>query len=384
MDKRVIQYDKKKRCTCTLYMTEACNLNCSYCYEHKKGKAALSLEIAQRAIISTFERAVEEKVEYVEILFHGGEPFMAFNRIKEICEWLWAKEWPVDYICYATTNGTLIHGEIKEWLVNHKDRFILGLSLDGTPAMHNTNRSNSYSQIDIDLFVNTWPEQGVKMTPSPETLSSLAEGVIHIHELGFKRNNCTFASGVNWETNKDGKPTHYKEVLSEQLMQLAVYYLEHPQIQPVDLLNIKFLAIAAGINSLTDKLCGAGTIMRCWTPDGQCFPCHLFYEVSKEKGEKIPEFDFKSTHNLSDPRCKECILEAACPTCYGGNYLTYGNIATRDPYTCEITKIRCLAGSWMIGQMLETPEQYAALKDMDEEELAMTAKGVLMVQNYLS
>ena len=72
-------------------------------------------------------------------------------------------------------------------------------------------------------------------------------------------------------------------------MKLATYYLEHPEVLPVDMLNIKFLAVAAGINSLTDKLCGAGTIMRCWTPDGQCLPCHLFYEVSKETKEKLPE-----------------------------------------------------------------------------------------------
>ena len=157
----------------------------------------MPMNIAQEGIRSTFERAIRDNIEYVEILFHGGEPFLAFERIKEICDWIWTQEWPVKYICYATTNGTLIHGEIRNWLLENKDRFILGLSLDGTPEMHNRNRSDSYSKIDIDLFRNTWPEQGVKMTPSPGTLSSLADGVIYVHELGFKKNNCTFASGVN-------------------------------------------------------------------------------------------------------------------------------------------------------------------------------------------
>jgi len=109
----------------------------------------MSLDIANKGIVSTFERAVSENIEYVEILFHGGEPFMAYKRIREICEWLWAREWPVNYICYATTNGTLIHGEIKEWLLKNKHRFCLGLSLDGTRDMHNRNRSNSYEKIDI-------------------------------------------------------------------------------------------------------------------------------------------------------------------------------------------------------------------------------------------
>lgn len=384
MEQRVINYEKEKRCTCTLYMTEACNLNCIYCYEHIKGTATMSLDVAQKAIYETFQRAVDSHIKYVEILFHGGEPFLAFDKIKEISEWIWSQEWPTKYICYATTNGTLIHGVIKEWLLTNKDRFVLGLSLDGTPKMHNYNRSNSFSQIDLDFFKETWPEQGVKMTPSPETLSSLSEGVIYIHELGFKRNNCTFASGVNWDTDENGKPMDYKTILAEQLMELAYYYLEHPEIIPIDMLNIKFLAVAAGINSLTDKLCGAGTIMRCWTPDGQCLPCHLFYEVSKEIKEKLPDFKLDCHRELSDPHCKGCILETVCPTCYGGSYISYRDISKRDPYTCEITKIRSLAGSWMLGQMLTNPQKYLVLKDMSEEELAMTAKGVMMVQNLFN
>lgn len=113
----------------------------------------MPLNIAQSGIKSTFERAKKEQIDYVEILFHGGEPFIAFQRIKDICEWLWAQEWPTKYICYATTNGTLIHNEVKEWLMKNKERFIVGLSLDGTREMHNRNRSNSYDKIDIPFFI---------------------------------------------------------------------------------------------------------------------------------------------------------------------------------------------------------------------------------------
>lgn len=380
---KTYNYDKFRRCTCTLYMTETCNLNCIYCYEHIKGKAIMPFNIAQQGIKDTFQRAVKEKIEYVEILFHGGEPFMAFKRIKEVCNWLWSQEWPVKYICYATTNGTLIHDEIKQWLLENKDRFCVGLSLDGTREMHNRNRSGSYDKLDLAFFRDNWPEQGVKMTPSPGTIASLADGVIHIHELGFTRNNCSFATGIDWEHDEHSNQIDYKHILQEQFMKLALYYLENPNIIPVDMLNIRFIAVAAGEQGMDDKLCGAGTIMRCWTPDGQCLPCHLFYEVSKEKGEKLGEFDFSSHQKLQDARCKGCKLEPVCPTCYGGNYITYGDVSKRDPYTCEITKLRALAGSWMIGQMLTKPQKYAALRDFNEDELAMIAKGVLMTQSYL-
>lgn len=47
------RFEKLKRCTCTLYMTEACNLNCIYCYEHIKGKTTMSLEDIQAIAAQT-------------------------------------------------------------------------------------------------------------------------------------------------------------------------------------------------------------------------------------------------------------------------------------------------------------------------------------------
>lgn len=376
---------KARRCTCSLYMTEQCNLKCIYCYETiKRDGRLLSLDIAKDAIKKTFERAVRENVEYVEILFHGGEPFLAFQQIKKICDWVWNNEWPCKYICYATSNGTLVHGEIKEWLKNNSHRFIVGLSLDGTPEMHNMNRSQSYDKIDIDFFVKTWPTQGVKMTPSPDTIKFLADGVIHIHELGFVRNNCSFASGVDWSKDSNGNPIDYKAILTDQFAKLAEYYISHPDIIPVDLLNIRFTAIAAGKENMKSKLCGAGSIMRCWTPDGQCLPCHLFYEVSKSSGKPIPNFDLNDWDSISDPRCKDCILEPACPTCYGGNYIINGDLRIRDNYTCEIMKLRALAGSWMIGKMLEKPEEYAVLNNLSEIQLITILKGVISIQKMFN
>jgi sulfatase maturation enzyme AslB (radical SAM superfamily) len=380
---KVVKFEKEKRCTCSLYMTELCNLSCIYCYEKiKRPKSVMPIFVAQKAIQETFERANQQNIAFVEILFHGGEPFLAFERIKEICEWMWSKEWISKYICYATTNGTLIHGNIKEWLLKNKHRFVLGLSLDGTPEMHNRNRSDSYSKIDLDFFVNNWSDQKVKMTPSPGTISNLAEGVRHLHKIGFNI-NCTFACGIDWTHDEFNNSVDYKDILRKQLYDLSLFYFENPDIVPVDMLNINFILIALGKDYMKDNLCGAGTIMRCWTPDGQCLPCHLFYEIYKETGEKIPDFDFTSTDKLSDPVCKDCILEPVCSTCYGGNYITFGDIRKRDPYTCEITKIRALASSWLIGQMLINPNQFALLREKTREELALTAKGVMMIQKGL-
>jgi len=232
--------------------------------------------------------------------------------------------------------------------------------------MHNLNRSNSYSKIDIDLFKAHWPDQDVKMTPSPETLDSLAKGVIHIHNLGFVINNCSFASGVKWNSN-------FIEQLQEQLYSLSLYYINNPGIIPIDLLNIKFIAIAAGKSSMKNKLCGAGTIMECYAPNDKKYPCHLFFEAEKQS-IRYTTIDFNDLNSITDSECKECILLPICPTCYGGNLITSGKLNKKDDYTCIITKNRAKAGSWMVGQMLIQQNKYKLFDNLNKEEIAMTVK----------
>jgi len=65
---------------------------------------------------------------------------------------------------------------MKNWFTANNDLFVLGLSLDGTRNTHNHNRSNSFDDIDIDFFLKTYPNQGVKMTLSEYSLPQLTEG----------------------------------------------------------------------------------------------------------------------------------------------------------------------------------------------------------------
>ena len=43
----------------------------------------------------------------VEIDFFGGEPFLEFPTIKEVCEWVWSNNWRNKYVFFATTNGVV-------------------------------------------------------------------------------------------------------------------------------------------------------------------------------------------------------------------------------------------------------------------------------------
>ena len=105
--------NSERRRICMLMITHACNLNCSYCYESHKSNSAMTIEQAKRII--TYEaEMVANSSEYdeLQIDFMGGEPLMNFTLIKDIVEWLETGVISVPWICFATTNATLLDDKI--------------------------------------------------------------------------------------------------------------------------------------------------------------------------------------------------------------------------------------------------------------------------------
>jgi radical SAM protein with 4Fe4S-binding SPASM domain len=358
---------KGKRATVMLALSEACNLSCSYCYETQKNAAIMPFEVATEAIAKYAESFSD--AEEFGVDFHGGEPFLHFALIKAICEWVWAKKWNKPHICFTSTNGTLVHGEIKEWLTVNKERFVAGLSLDGTPEMHNANRSGSYASIDTDFFVSTWPFQGVKMTISPATVNNVCEGVMHLHKLGFDV-SANAAYGVAWD-----KKEYFRACLSE-LGKLADFYLKNPSIKPASILNMDLSVVAYPDRPLS-KWCGTGTSMIAVMPDGKAYPCQFF---APSTGLDRADIDFNDTEALYTQECKDCLIGSVCPSCYGANLASTGNIAEKGEAYCKFSKIRAWVCSYMYGYMLLDPSRYIPTQERQANERSALACGVKAVQ----
>ena len=241
-----------RRRTCMLMVTHACNLHCSYCYESHKQNAYIDVDLAKKIILQESHFVSESgSFDELEIDFMGGEPFMNFPLIKKIVEWLESGVIDVPFICFATTNATLLTDEIKDWLREHKQTINLGASYDGNNEMQTTNRGTEKYNVDLDFFKELWSHQGLHMTISKETLPMLAEGVLDMQKKGFIV-DAALAEGVDWTINN-------ALMYREQLLKLKDAYLKNTELTPFNrLARYVNVTDAPADEKVQEKFCGTG------------------------------------------------------------------------------------------------------------------------------
>lgn len=276
------------------------------------------------------------KFEEIQIDFMGGEPLINFPLIKEIVEWLENGGIDVPWICFASTNGTLIDEEVAEWLKNHHQSLILGASYDGTPQMQSKNRGSDNYAIDLSFFHNLWPEQTFQMTISKETLPHLAEGVLSVQKQGYKI-VASLAQGVDWNLED---ALEYRK----QLTILKDEYLKDFTLKPLNRL-VKLLDIHNDdINERKQvQLCGSGLNMVTYDIDFRKYGCHMFTPiVLGSNAIGVEDIEWDNNELMSDSYCQDCILRNYCPTCPGFNYKYRGDLGNRDKRWCHMVLAEAL------------------------------------------
>lgn len=316
-----------------IILTEYCNLNCSYCFEHFKSMRHISYEYAKEILDK--ELAADSYNSYI-IEFFGGEPFIEFKLMQQLYEYIESKRKNVTY--FVTTNGTLVHGEIQHWLYERRNKFVCSLSLDGDKSMHNINRDGSFDSIDLDFFARTWPEQTVKMTISRETLPFLYDGIKFIVEKGLQP-KISFAQGIIWEDEN-------LKILENELEKVIDYYIANPKLRPSDLLNKNLMLVDFHENK---KWCGMGGQLIAYDTEGKQYPCQAFSpsslgdRMAKEYVNKTEkDFAFEYTESI---QCSKCAIEQLCPNCYGANVQMTGDYMQRNMSLCELQKLIVLASA---------------------------------------
>jgi radical SAM protein with 4Fe4S-binding SPASM domain len=270
--------------------------------------------------------------------------------MKKLSIYVFNKKTKIPYILFATTNGTLLNKDMKDWFTEHKDNFWLGLSLDGNKKTHDYNRDNSFDLIDIDYFLRNWPEQGVKMTLSEFSLRHFAENIKYVHKIGFSK-----IGGVNlFEGDFDWDKDEYVRMLIPQLAELVEFYTANEQFV-VNQMFDKYIEHCESKNRDPKKWCGIGIGTNFFDTDGKMYPCPLVTPMtfSNKELEEIMKTNFAEDENFLDEDCyKNCYIYPICPTCAGANYMVNKNFKKRNKSKCRIQKIVSLFIADLQGKLL--------------------------------
>ncbi|MCX8015718.1 MAG: radical SAM protein [Patescibacteria group bacterium] len=355
-----------------LLLTNACNLNCTYCFGNyggfdKKNSAVIPLETAYAAINYILRNAQSKKYSKVRIDLFGGEPTLAWETLVRITTY--ARDQILKNntrgIINMTTNG-FFDKKKAEWLCKNIDKILI--SLDGPAWIHNKQRGKTFNIIFENakrIYEEDFKKLSFRITISafsvrylPDIVSFLANnfpGCFQLYEPVFSVNDskCLFASSPN--------PRDF-----------FTKFLESVEI------GRKFNSrIRTSVLKL-DKdrrysFCGVAGKNFMVTYDNRIFACHrmiengsmgdVFHFGDFNFDKKSFIFDSKKYNFLkkltidSIPQCKNCFARYSCAgDCPANKALLYGYNFWRKPsYRCEDIQI---ATKEMLKFLLNKKEEY--------------------------
>jgi len=274
-------WDRPVTLTSWLHVTNACNLDCPYCYV-RKSSARMSDEIGIRAIDSTFQTAAKYGFQAIKLKYAGGEAALHFKLIQRLHDYAQAlaDEKNLQLRSVVLSNGTIWTSAMAHWLV--KSGIKLMISIDGVGQAHDAQRptrsgKSTFTRIEyivdkILLPAGVLPD--ISITITGQNASAAAEAVAWAIErdlpfsLNFYRENLLSAK---YETLK------LEETLIIEGMRKAYQVVE------------KSLPTRPFLNGLLDRVqveahahtCGVGQNYLVFTHTGQVAQCQMHLEDGK-------------------------------------------------------------------------------------------------------
>lgn len=333
----------------TLCLTRDCTLRCRYCYAGRKYAHAMTRETAEAAIELGLQEAAGRSCG-LDIAFFGGEPLMEWELLQHCHGYLSrrAAEMSITVRYGITTNGTLLSQDKLEWMAERN--YLIGLSLDGSPAMHDTNRRfadgrGSHAAVREALErINSIPTLRSKVicVVNPANHLYLREGVRWLSKHYGGEIGLNFDYWSEWTDEQFDSLTQELEGMVSDLTD--TYRNGKP---------VRLEAIDGKIRSHLYE--GAGFCNHCHigeqeiavSVDGKLFPCSRMVGVGDEPEitfgdvrsgiDRARQHYYITTRGNATPECRICTLRHRCTnTCGCTNYAGTGTINQVSPFLCNL------------------------------------------------
>jgi sulfatase maturation enzyme AslB (radical SAM superfamily) len=269
-----------------VYLTNSCNLACSYCYVavNQGPPSRLSIEDIRRAVDEFYARVPGNR----KITFLGGEPLLDWRLLTEAARYAREKGGP-DVVLQTFTNGTLLTPE-KLAFFEEVDLHCT-ISLDGKKDDNDKHRVyfKEPGSVFDDVMRRLEPldksRLGVSLVFTSETVDRLLSNIDYFARLGFGRITFNPELYENW-------PVEKLSVMRAALKGLAKYYRKTLDLKPFQI-QILFAVLesraanAAGIRWWHD--CHNMVL----GPDAEYYSCDkaLSYPVGEGKELRFDAWD---------------------------------------------------------------------------------------------
>lgn len=345
--------------SCSLILTESCNLSCLYCFEKNKKKSNMTQEVAENTIEFLIQQAILGEKDKISITYFGGEPLLNFEVLKESFYYgvRRTKEENLKFDCSIITNATFYTDEYESFLLdwhNTLGKINIQFSIDGEPHIQDYYRPTSTGGKSSVLVEETLKKHLdlFEKNNIPSSCYS-AHGVINSNTINNVYNNFLYLKGLGIEHvwfmpchEEKWLDEHY-DIYREQLELISNYIIEDSKTNK-NAINT-YSSLGKCLTTRPDKPCSAGCSFCTITPDGDIYPCHHFYFNDKttcigdiyegvDDAKRKIFLDYSFDNIFGDTSCKDC-SNKSCYTCIAANYTHNGNMLIGFPDYCKLQKI---------------------------------------------
>ncbi|NDO67768.1 anaerobic sulfatase maturase [Schaedlerella arabinosiphila] len=313
-----------------------CNLSCDYCFycdeaekRSQKSFGFMSLQTLKNVIRKTMLRA-EGTVSYA---FQGGEPSLrGLDFFRQAAAW--QKQYNQNHVRVQNafqTNGYLIDEEWCEFFWEHQ--FLVGLSLDGTPEIHNSLRHDRKSggetfdriSYSADLMDAYGVDYNILTVVTPAVAKNIAGVYSYYKERGW--NYQQYIACLDPLGEKHGHASHSltPEVYGEFLIDLFFLWSrdlkngKQPYIRQFE----NWIGLSAGYLAESCDQRGVCAIQNVVEADGSVYPCDFYmldeYRLGNFNEDRLDAIDarrealgFVERSRQLDSECRQCKYYRIC------------------------------------------------------------------------
>ncbi len=325
-------------------ITRQCNLRCRYCYvshDSRQMDAATARQAVDLAISQL------RQGELLDFGFFGGEPLLNFPRLRQIAQYLRAKqsELGFDLVMRLTSNGTVLTPEALEFMTQEQMRMCV--SLDGPEDVYYQQRGDGRSNGIFETVVANLhraaaalPSVHVNAVYGPATLQRLPSTVRFLAGFGLPID-------LNIDIMTDWTADSLKDVDSI-FSEVGQLYLDRfRRNEPFELHPVEDSLVAVLFGGCSpENRCKLGVGELAVDVTGKLYPCErlldheqtIIGDVDRGINEETRNQVVRQ-HGQPHPACADCPLKRYCNhSCGCTNWFMTGDFGRAHHVVCRVEK----------------------------------------------